>query len=51
VVVLTIAARLSGACRDWFGECLNQSLLINVNLTMDEADEWYFEAVVEVAKL
>jgi len=30
---------------------LNQPLLIDINLTRDETDEWYFEAVVEVAKL
>ena len=30
---------------------LNQPLLINTNLTIDEAGEWYFEALVEVEKL
>ena len=30
---------------------LNQPLLINVNITRNEANEWYLEAVVEVTKL
>ena len=30
---------------------LNQTLLINTNLTRDEAEEWYFEMLVEVEKL
>ena len=30
---------------------LNQTLLMNNNLTRDEADEWYSEAVVEVEKI
>ena len=30
---------------------LNQPLLIDTNITRDETDEWYFEAVVEVEKL
>ena len=30
---------------------LNQTLLIETNLTRDEANEWYFETVVEVEKL
>ena len=32
-------------------KCLNQPLLINKNLTRDEADECYPEAVVELEKL
>ena len=30
---------------------LNHPLLVNTNLTRDESNEWYFEAVFEVAKL
>ena len=30
---------------------LNHPLLIDTKLTRDDADEWYFEAVDEVAKL
>ena len=32
-------------------KCLNQPLLIDTKLKRDEANDWYFKAVVEVEKL
>ena len=30
---------------------LNQTVLINTNITIYEANEWYFEVIVEMEKL